>query len=250
VFPRPILFINDQKIRFRAAIHNYIHDEIQPDISRLVPELRLEHRQSKKRLQYRKRQRFEMNLKGLTDLVEREPNSERAKFYLAATKSEFMHFNEVIADYYAVLQFTKDKDQESQVRILLGCILCQVAEVEGNALLYEQAKQVIAPLLDGTGVRAESYFIMSWAFYGLGYFEEAIQWAEMILNDIDQVPLTNFYVIPDMYFVYPLDVICQAKKALGDLDGAVKAAEQLLKWKPKCRSAKRNLEDLLQKVSA
>lgn len=250
IFPRPLLFINDPTIRFSSAIHNYIEDTGGPRISRLLPELRLEHRQSARRLQYRRRQRFEMNLKGLAQVVDQHPENDRAKFQLAATRSEFMDYKTVINDYQKVLEETTDQDQEAQVLILLGCMLCQAGDRESNALLYERARQTMEPLVENAGSRAEIYFVNAWAAYGLGRYEEAIEWAECITNREPQLPLTNFFVIPDIYFVYPWDILCQAKRRLGDMEGAVEAAKMLVKWKPRCKTAKNNLDSLLERVSA
>lgn len=244
IFPRPILFVNTPDIRFESSVHNYLVDKT-GNHYKLCHDIRLEHRQSRVRFEQRKQQRFDMNLPVFTQRVRDNPSDERDAFYLAVTKSEFASTDELLIEYRKAIEKSSNTDQKSQLCILLGTTLCQLAEKNRDVALFREVRNIVLPMLDEAWSKGEGYFLLAWAAYGLGKYEEAIHWAEVVTDVIDmKYPLTSFFISPESYTTYPLDIIASSKKALGDLVGARNAAMEILRWKPNCKTAQQYVKDL------
>lgn len=239
LFPRPMFCRNRPDVRFKNPIHNYLDAPIEH--KKIMPELLLMHKQAPERRAERDMQRFNMNIKGLQDQVKQNPDDSRAAFYLANTFGDLNDLDPAIKWYKKSLEITGNEDQRAQTRITLAYLLCQQGN-KGDKSKFGEARDQLIPALNERWDRREIYFLLAWACHGLEDYQEAHHW--LCAGKDLEVPITGFWIMPEMYTHLYWDSMMAVKHKIGDIYGTLDAAQKVLEFRPYCETAMYNVTQL------
>ena len=215
-------------VHFELPIHNVIGEERK---SRLFARgLVSEHRQPPERQKTRKAQRKGMNVAGLKQKIEDDPNDARSIFYLARTYDEMGDTDEAEKWFLKHLDVANFPDEEYQSKMQLAVIHIRRFEKTQNQAFLVKAKKIMLTAFEQNIPRNDHVIMLGDIARAQNSFPEAAHWYRIAAAYKE--PYVFLFVMRNSYQWLPWERLAVACANFGQFDEGIAAIRKALEYRP------------------